>query len=375
MNKSIFDLLLLRAEQEGVVIQNADKSRFIAKIAEADSLLLSDAELNPLLLGRRSRLVQVKHGTELYFCLFGVSGLELLPEGMENIPLTPALFTCAVLEGKVLPIATGSEIKDAIESDFRGVMGYGGHDVTVIATLFPTVLVYKGNSDYEYQHNIQRVMGSFLVRALDDLQIELEEATVNSLVGFFEAGSHHIPFEILLRGIMSVTWEGLFLDAYRCIEQIYSCIKVSSLRSDWASGRPLRELAELLESHLAWRPKEDDALASILERCDPVVIKDACSLLNVPLDETVMANGQEVVRVRTDEKLARSVAKNIYAIRNNLVHYRPVHELVKKSDGEWNAIVRLMLKLVRESYELFGPSFFENNINISVSAHLEARVI
>jgi len=319
--------------------------------------------LEAFLLGRRSRIVKITHGDELYFCLFGIPLTGDLPDGIETTDLTPALLTCAVLEAKVLPIATGLEIKDAIESEYIGTKDYCGHDVNAISKLFPPLVVVKGDSNYEFQHDLQRVMGSFLVRSLNNQQIELQEETIDTFITFFEAGSAYIPFGIIIRSLISVTWEGLFLDAYRCIEQIYSCIKVGELREDWDSEKSLRQLAELLESHLAWRPKEDDAFGSILEKCDPLGIKDACTLLELPTEETLSENGLQVTRPRSDDKLARSVAKHLYGIRNNLVHYRPVHELIKKSDDEWNSIIRLMLGFVQESYSLFGPNFFEKKIS------------
>ncbi|MCH8620754.1 hypothetical protein [Undibacterium sp. TS12] len=363
MNGSIFQLLFERAANENVIIQNADKSRYITKISDEDSELLSDAKLSALLLGRKSRIVQIEHREETYFCLFDFPEPDVPPEGIEATPLTPALFTCAVLEAKVLSNATGSEIKNAIESDFIDNAGYAGHKLDVITPLFPTVLAYKGSVYYEYQHDLQRITGSFIARTLDNLQIELERTTIESLIDFFEAGPRHIPYANIVRGMMTLTWEGLFLDTYRCIEQIYSCTKVAALKNDWASNKPLRQLAELLETHLSWRPKEEDALIAILEKCDKASIKEACILLRIPTEETVHVDGQETVRPRTDEKLAKSVAGNIYSIRNNLVHYRPIHEMVKKNDSEWNCIIRLMLKLVREAYELFGPSFFEDGIS------------
>lgn len=372
MNTALFNILIEYAASLNEIILDSDKARYIAKRTDEDSALLSDASLESLLIGRRIRLVKISHEEQLYFCLFGIPSVEVSPTGMESINLTPALLTCAVLEAKISPIATGFGVKDAIEADFIGVQGYNGHALEKIVELFPPMLAFEGANNYEYQHDLQRVIGSFLARSLDNQQIDLEQNTVVSLIDFFEANSTYIPFGILARSLISITWEGLFLDLYRCIEQIYSCIKVSALREDWDSSRPVRQLAELLELHLAWRPKEDEAFGSILEKCDPSLIRQACALLNLPLEETAIESGVKVLRPRSDDKLAKSVAKKLYGIRNNLVHYRPVNEIINKSDQEWNATIRLMLALVHEAYEIFGPVFFEEK-KVDASSELESE--
>jgi hypothetical protein len=137
--------LIHRAEQDDIFIENAEAGRFISKLNDEDSEILSDAIIEPLLLGRKSRIVKIHHGKNLYFCISGFPEVYDLPDGLEAVDMTPALFTCAILEGKVPPKATGFQIKQVIESEYRGVAGYAGHNLKVISELFPVMYAFKGN--------------------------------------------------------------------------------------------------------------------------------------------------------------------------------------------------------------------------------------
>ena len=358
MNSEIFSLLVQHAVQDKVVINDSDKSRYVRRLSTADSKLMSEAAIIVLSIGRRVRIIKLQFEGEIYFCFFGMSEPEELPEGMIGVDMTPAIFVCAALACKILPKGSGAEIKQAIELDFMGVAGYEGHDLNVIMSLFPAAYAYKGSSNFEYQSDLNRIAGNCFARTYLDGPIFLETTTIAALADFFEGASSYLPYGNLVRGMIAISWESLYLELYRCLEQLYACTRVAALRAEWCSEKSIRELAMLLENHLSWRPKEDDSLTAIIQQCNPATVRSACTLLAIPLVEIVVVNGANEERERKPENLAKSVSNSIYALRNHLVHYRPAHVGVAKGDQEWNGIIRLMLELVSQSYELFGRDFF-----------------
>src|SRR5690606_22332176 len=94
--------------------------------------------------------------------------------------------------------------------------------------------------------------------------LEFDSNLQSRLLALFESGADTIPFSLPLQGLLSYSWPSLFLDLYRCLEQLYTALKLKSLVGKISHNGSLADLAYLLEDELSWRPKEQDALASIL---------------------------------------------------------------------------------------------------------------
>lgn len=360
MSKELFSLLTSHAFKEGVVIADSEKGRYIERKSDDDAVLMSTADVENIRIGRDVHIIKIKDNSDFYFCIFGLPPPDEIPDGITFIKLTPALFSVSVLASNIKPLASGNAIKDAIEFDYVGRAGYNGHELEMIAPLFPPAIVCKGSNNSVFHLNLHRVFGAFYCKTSLDRPIDLEPLTLSELASFFEGASKFIPFANIARGLAASSYEGLFLETYRCLEQLYSCAKVNNLRENWASNQSLRTLAALLENHLGWRPKEDDALLLMLQRCNLSTVKAVCATLDLPVEKNEVIDGVTEIRPKTDLELVKTAATGVYTLRNQLVHYRPVHEIPHKSDASWNELIRLMLIIVKESYSVFGEVFFDD---------------
>ena len=349
MNKLLFERLIVAAELSNVEIANATEGRFIRRLSDEDAALMAGADALVLTISRQVRMVRISFQGQTLFCVFGLAEPDQLPLGLEIAELTPAIFLIGVVEARIQPLSSisGYGIQDVIEQDFVGVAGYDGHELDAVAKLFPTPSVFRVTQDEPYLKSDHRVLGALLVRSYTDGPIQLSSVTIEKLQTIFEFGSKFIPFRNLIQGLMSIAWENLYLEAYRCLEQLYAEPRVSDLKDQWHSTLPLRDLAALLERHLSWRPKEDDALSKLLASCSPTCLASLTAALRIqePPDN----------QISTAEKAARK----IYDLRNSVVHYRPIHEEINKSDDEWNDIVSALLDVVSDIYDLRGVPFFE----------------
>lgn len=348
MSAALFARLVDHASLLGEEILHADKPRFLKRLNDDDAELMAKAETNSIIVTRQIRLVRLEWQSSVYFCLLGLPESELLPEGLEPVDLTPALFCLGVLESGARPTAAASSaaIKDALNTAYMGSPdGYEGHELGQIRPLFPDIFTYRSAAPSEYHKQGERVLGSFLAKSYLDGPIALDPDTISSFSETFERGSPQIPFEILIQGILSISWENLYLSIYRCIEQLYSASRVSILRAHWASAMSLRDLAKLLEKHLSWRPKEEDAFREIVLLCSPEVVSAICASLPPSTSDT-------------HEDRCSFVAGSLYRLRNQIVHYRPVHERVHKSEEEWNILIRGMLAIMNTLYEIRAADFF-----------------
>ncbi|MGK8678508.1 hypothetical protein [Serratia marcescens] len=106
----------------------------------------------------------------------------------------------------------------------------------------------------------------------------------------------------------------------------------------------MADLAYLLEDELSWRPKEQDALASILTHSTEETRSKILSAFKFDVSKLT-------------EYSASKCAANIYKLRNSHVHFRPAMKAENKSSEQWNEIVIAMCDAVDDVYEAIGIDF------------------
>jgi hypothetical protein len=341
MSKDLFDRLINHAKSEGDVILNADKPRFIKRLDNNDADLMAKAEASALVVTRQIKLVQIKWKEETFFSFFGLSSNDDFPSGLWKIDLTPGTFALSVIESNTHPIADAYQIQDAIEEPETE-----GFELEDISELFPPANIYQVSEPHEFHQSKDRLLGSMLSKTYLDGPILLATDTMKLLSDIFESGSKFIPYRNLMQGLLAISWENLFLETYRCIEQMYSAPSVKKLRDNIGSNLALYDLASRLDEHLSWRPKEEVALGKVIASCDEATISSAYQALN-PREQD------------EPEKVYIVTAQKIYKLRNSIVHYRPDPDPITKSNKEWNKIICAMLEIVRQIYDRLGQDFFE----------------
>lgn len=344
MSGAIFKRLSDCAEAAGTPIADADQPRWIKRLSQEDADLMAKADIKATRkITRQMQAVQFEYEGKRCFVFFGFSTIEELPEGLTALPLTPGVFGIAVTETDVSPKATASQIRDIIEAPFAGAEGYDGHELDDVASLFPAALVLEADIDLTYTGDIDRVLGTMVAISYFDGPLSLSRQTLKAFVRVFEEGSEYIPYLNVLQGILSISWSGLYVELYRCIEQLYAVPRLLDLTQEWKFDRSLGELAELLEARLSWRPKEDDSLCKVIGACEDATVNSVIAAFRLAPDE--------------NSTRAEVAGRAIYAMRNGLVHFRGRTRIAPPTDEQWDEIVAAMLGAVSDSYDAFGRVF------------------
>ncbi len=348
MSNALFRRLIDRAAIDGTTIAHGDKGRFIKRLSEADAELMAKADVkDKRIITRQMRAVMFEHGPQRFFAFFGLGAslgtLLQMPEGLIEIDPTPGMFSIAIIETEVTPKATSAEIREIIEAEYYGLEGYKGHELPDVIGLFPSAVFAEADVNYPYTENIDRVLGAMVAATYSDGPMALTEHTLDAASSLFTAGPPSIPFEVVLQGILSISWSGLYVELYRCVEQLYPVPRLSGLIKTWSSTQSLNQLAELLRDSLGWRPREDESLIKLITECPAQVANDLIASFEVKLDENSIA--------------AEVAGRQVYAMRNGLVHFRGNTAVVQPNDEKWNAIVMAMMALVTETYNRFGERF------------------
>lgn len=323
-----------------------NKIRWLARKDDDDLNLMINAEVNVLILGAKTFAVSIKNGSDNYFCFSGLIVPEQLPANLTEIDPTPGLFSCVVFTANLPALATAAQARDILEQQYRGQEGYEGHEINEIVPLFPSLYFVKAhkNVSTNYLNSLERVAGAFISAGYVSHPLEVNDNLKSRLLSLFEAGAETIPFGLPLQGILSYNWPSLFLELYRCLEQLYTALKLKSLVTKLPYKGTLADLAYLLEDELSWRPKEQDALASILSHSTEETRSKILSAFKFDVSQL------------TDYS-ASKCAVNIYKLRNSHVHFRPAMKAEKKPSEQWNEIVIAMCDAVDDVYEALGIEF------------------
>ncbi|HEY4437572.1 MAG TPA: hypothetical protein VGN40_15595 [Lelliottia sp.] len=353
MSKYIFDRIHESASSLDSMYIADDKSRWLARKDDDDLNLMTNAEVNVLILGAKTFAVSIRNGSDTYFCFSGLVVPEQLPANLSEIEPTPGLFSCVVFMANLPALATAAQARDILEQQYYGQEGYCGHEINDVAPLFPELYFVKANENIStnYLNKLERVAGAFISAGYVSYPLEVNDNLKSRLLSLFEAGAETIPFALPLQGILSYNWPSLFLDLYRCLEQLYTALKLKSLVTKLPYKGALADLAYLLEEELSWRPKEQDALASILSHSTEGTRSKILSAFKIDISDLT-------------EYSASKCAANIYRLRNSHVHFRPAMKADNKSGEQWNDIVIAMCDAVDDVYESLGMEFLTDRTKL-----------
>ncbi|MCO7508963.1 hypothetical protein NJH77_06815 [Serratia fonticola] len=346
MSTDIFQKIHDSASAQDSTYIADNKKRWLVRKDDEDLNLMINAEVNVLILGAKTFAVSIKNGSDKYFCFSGLDIPEQLPVNLTEIEPTPGIFSCVVFTVNLPALATAAEARDILEQQYHGQEGYVGHELNEIAPLFPKLYFVKANENINttYLNNLERVAGAYIAAGYVSHPLEVNGNLKSRLLSLFEAGAETIPFGLPLQGLLSYNWPSLFLDLYRCLEQLYTALKLKNLVTKLPYKGALADLAYLLEDELSWRPKEQDALASILAHSTENTRSKILSAFKFNVSELT-------------EYSPSKCASNIYKLRNSHVHFRPAMKAENKSAEQWNEIVIAMCDAVDDVYEALGVEF------------------
>ena len=359
MSKDVFDRIFSSAVALDKDFPIDAKARWITRKDDDDADLMANAKIQVRRLGQREVTAVVDHLDRKIFCTSGYGRPNEPWERVKEIDGTPGLFALFVTEADIPSTATAAQARNVLDGLYGGVAGYAGHSLSEVSGLFPEVNFWEIERPEvdDYSSDIDRIAGSFVVRAYGNYPLEISAETKLKLVGLFEGGSSVMPFPLLLQGVLSYSWSSLFLDIYRSIEQLYSAPKIERLAAKFSINCALSDLAEALESFISWRPKEEEALSLLLEEVSqPVRASIVNAFFKGPGDPP--------------DATPAKCASYIYKLRNSHVHFRPAMKATPMPPEVWDKIVSAMCDAVLEIYEKFGHAFL---VSRSLQASARAR--
>jgi hypothetical protein len=347
MSTRIFDQIIEAAQRADPNFRVARNSRWIKKKDDADLGLMTNAKIVQLSLGGDTFAASLRHSSNLFF------GISMFPEPTEDctnfnrIDPTPGLFASFVCATNLRSVATSAQARNILEDQYQGFGSYGGHELDLVASLFPRIQFYEVSlhENNPYLQKLESMAGAFVARSYPGTPLALSTETLRRIAMLFESGVEDIPYDLVLQGFLSSRFENFFLELYRCIEQLYAFPLLTKLKTTLNHSSPIATLAQHLEEVISWRPAENQALAGLLAEVEDATRKIIISAF-CPKGATI------------PESTAVNCAKRIYALRNSLVHFRPGLKPSEFDVESWNKIISVMIDIIEEVYARSGAAFF-----------------
>lgn len=288
-----------------------------------------------LVLGDRQFFAFCKYRHERFVISVG-DLIQDLPSELEECDANAGIVT-AILAELDIPVVNAPEIADAL----RQYVFFPSTDVSVkyeaaeIRRYFEPFrllrVLEKSANDDEYDARLSVLLAA---RVQQTHRLQYLPTTLELCDRIARDSTVLFPFHLLTRSLLERRWEYVFLAIYRCIEQLYPIKSAAAVRDRLnVTKTSAGEVAFVLEDVLSWRKKEDEALHDLFKSVNHSCLSD----LRVALCLTAQS--------------PQSIARAVYRLRNDCVHFRPYQAQTLPTKAiQWAQLVDALLQSAAEMY-------------------------
>lgn len=342
MNRNIITdlqtkLFSLLTKDTGINVNNYPDARIFVTEEEYNALQYDVSQMAILRFGRNQ-----------IASIYKYKGLNYLivPNVYENVSLTSLSLVddikeisyVYIVENSISPseLATETELEEHIFID-ETVNKIQWEEIT---PFFPKFSLFQINDvvpDKELSLYLKRICIAFVCETKEMQQLPYDSNTIAAFVDIANSTDGNIPYDNILRSLLSYHWKFCFIDLYRCQERLLLLAWVEEFKNSMNSGLSLTDLHGKMKDRYKTEHHERENLYSLYDFL-PQTILD--SLTNV--DTT------------------KKKADFIYDLRNKIVHFQRTDlEVDSKLDSEWNMIVSFVLKTIPFLYNRFSQHITE----------------
>lgn len=336
MQSKIFSLL---SKNTDINVNNYPNTRIYLTEDEYDALR-KDVLLKATLRLGRNQIASIYEYKEHHYIIVpnvyeNVSLLSLSP--VDNIKEISYVY---IVDNSISPLesATELELKEHIFIDETENNLQWGQ----IAPYFPEFSLFKINdtvpdNNEDWRLYLIRICIAFVCKTKEMQQLPYDSDTIAAFADIANSTDVNIPYDNILRSLLSYHWKFCFIDLYRCQERLLLLAWVEEFKNSMNSGLSLTDLHEKMKNRYKTEHHERENMYSLYDFLQPTILNTLTS-------------------ADTTEKKADF----IYDLRNKIVHFqRTDQEIDSKSDEDWNMIVRFVLMTIPFLYNIFSQHITE----------------
>ncbi|PKO68886.1 MAG: hypothetical protein CVU22_06990 [Betaproteobacteria bacterium HGW-Betaproteobacteria-16] len=300
-----------------------------------------------LVLGPLSKFVLGSFKNDIYLIAIGID-IPSPPDDLQAVPVNAGMFTAVVSELNV-PLASIPDLPQQLREYVFYPVEEGKTELLamdVVRPYFENFSVFKIDPSSALALDAAHGLRAAIVATLSSprsVPLAWPQAFRDRIGYMARDPKEHAPFHLLLRALTEARGETAFLAVYRCIEQLFPIPAIQELSTALGISSPPLQVAAEIESHLGWRRREDDALDHLFTNIDALLI-----------DRIRVLSGADI----SAENPSRPVARRVYELRNQCVHYRPLHRNENTPPYEtWLELCEPLLEVVQTLYATYTAAF------------------
>lgn len=334
LQKKLFSLL---SKETGINVNNYPNARIYLTREEYNALQHDVLPKATLCFGRNQ-----------IASIYKYKGLNYLivPNVYENVSLTSLSLVDDIKEISFVYIvsnsispsesATEAELEEHIFID-ENVEDIQWEEITPFFPKFSLFQINDSVLDNELPLYLKRMCIAFVCETKEMQQLPYDSDTIAAFVDIANSTDVNIPYDNILRSLLSYHWKFCFIDLYRCQERLLLLAWVEEFKNSMNSGLSLSDLHGKMKDRYKTEHHERENMQSLYNFLPQTILDSLTSA-----DTTIKK------------------ANYIYDLRNKIVHYqRTDFEVDSKPDSEWNMIVSFVLKTIPFLYNKFSQHITE----------------
>ena len=245
-----------------------------------------------------------------------------------------------IVENSISPLesATRQELEENIfiEENIKDIQW------EQISKYFPGYSLFKindvvpSNKDETLLY-LKRLCIALVCETKEIQQLPYNQYTLSAFMDIANSTDNNIPYDNVLRSLLSYHWKFCFIDLYRCQERLLLLAWVEEFKASMNSSLALADLHEKMKSRYNTEHHECDNIRYLYD-----------FLPQITLD------------ILTTAETSSKKADYIYKLRNRIVHFQRTDEDIESiTDSDWNMIIRFVLKTIPFLYNRFNKHIIE----------------
>lgn len=340
---------------DGIPVPSMNKARLLPP-AKDQIKKLTDEFSNvkfsaPEYLAHNVKFFTAHINEQTLFCLTNLTDTQLqigslAAEGIYLTAPSEAIVIAALLDANISRSNTASPSKLEEEILFQQEDStYEGHSLSDILPYFETVHYFIVDSNSPHQGKDAKDVAYFI----SSYDLSIINPNLHIFLTEFRGLLSH-PGSFMKQNIfwsMTAThYKHVFLELYRCIENIYSFPHALALKNKMGLTLASYEIARHCADELGWKRKEELSLIKIfhLTPSNMIAPNITSNISNLKGALYNFDNKENKISAK------KSLAKLIYQIRNQMVHQFELNKEINITPDTWIDLIKLLIPIIDHIY-------------------------
>lgn len=353
-NKRVFQRLLnsIPASYPNYHLINNSINRNIKRLDTTDDHWLKTAKIiNRVQCHLEKEVIAIEFDDSKYLIFYDENediSSPFIHGVLSKEPLNAGLLTLLYSDEGNINLSFFTGFEDELVNTIFGITD-GLIDITIVSKFFSNLELWKVNDEFDLSNDneLYKIFSARIILEANKLNLRFSATCLSNIKSLLENQNATILSDKIFNALTSIHWVQAYLEFYRCIEFLYRIPYITEfhghLQSYDSDGTILVKLAKGLE-RLNWKKNEDQAIVKLYTYFDNNTSKK--NIHKILFDPEPMDPDNIVSSKR--------IAKELYSIRNNLVHWRKGSDKHLEMKYNWDSLISEISIFLDFKYDFYS---------------------